>query len=107
MTQELHKKFQKEQEKEKKDIINLYNKLYKEKLIWFVLGGLISSDSFIEVPKDLIPEAYKLHIQKLKDILSYIPQTNIPDEDKEKIIDFINKGIQLLTTKLNNINKII
>lgn len=44
-------------------------------------------------------------------MLPYIPQTNIPDEDKENIIDYINKGIQLLTTELNNItnneNKII
>lgn len=85
----------------KEELIELYNSIYDDGLFWFVLGSLISSDSFIFSDKDELRLKYDQNITKLEEILEILPETKIPD--KEKVSDTIQHSIEILSTEYKNL----
>lgn len=85
----------------KEELIEFYNSLYDNDLFWYVLGSLISSDSFILSDKDNLRLKYNQHIAKLEELLKILPETEIPD--KEKVSDMIRNGIGTLLTEYKNL----
>lgn len=85
----------------KEELIELYNSIYNDGLLWFILGSLISSDSFISSDKDELKLKYDQHITKLEELLEILPETKIPD--KEKVSDMIQNGIETLLTEYKNL----
>lgn len=85
----------------KEELIELYNSIYNDGLLWFILGSLISSDSFISSDKDELRLKYDQHITKLEELLKILPETKIPD--KEKVSDMIQNGIETLLTEYKNL----
>jgi len=85
----------------KEELIGLYNSIYDDGLLWFVLGSLVSSDSFISSNKDELRLKYDQHITKLKELLEILPETKIPD--KEKASNMIQSGIEALLTEYKNL----
>lgn len=85
----------------KEELIEFYNSLYDNDLFWYVLGSLISSDSFILSDKNELRSKYDQHITKLKELLKILPETKIPD--KEKVSGMIQSGIETLLTEYKNL----
>lgn len=85
----------------KEELIELYNSIYDDGLLWFVLGSLISSDSFVFSDKDELRLKYDQHIVKLEKLLEILPETKIPD--KEKVSDMIQSGIETLSSEYKNL----
>lgn len=85
----------------KEELIEFYNSLYDNDLFWYVLGSLISSDSFILSDKDELKSKYNQHVTKLEELLKILPETKIPD--KEKVSDMIQSGIETLLTEYKNL----
>lgn len=85
----------------KEELIELYNLLYDNNLFWYILGSLVSSDSFISSDKDELRLKYDQHITKLEELLEILPETKIPD--KEKVSDMIQNGIETLLTEYKNL----
>lgn len=86
-----------------KEMIDLYESMYKDNMMWFVLGSLISSDSFYGITGQKLLKTYKESISRLKKINKLILKTNIPQEDKEKIKELSKEGADLLIHEYNNI----
>ena len=87
--------------KTKEKLIELCNLLYDNNLFWYILGSLISSDSFIS-SKDELRLKYNQHIAELKELLEILPETKIPD--KEKASNMIQSGIETLLTEYKNLD---
>lgn len=87
--------------KTKEKLIELCNLLYDNNLFWYILGSLISSDSFISSDKDELRLKYNQHIAELKELLEILPETKIPD--KEKASNMIQSGIETLLTEYKNL----
>lgn len=85
----------------KKELIEFYNSLYDNNLFWYILGSLISSDSFVFSDKDELRLKYDQHINKLEKLLEILPETKIPD--KEKVSDMIQSGIETLSSEYKNL----
>ena len=90
-------KVEKEPPTEEK-MIKLLENLHKEKMTWFVLGSLISSDSLND-EKD-----YKENLDTLEMMEKAVPKTNIQEEGmKDKIAAYIQKSIKLLKDEYKEI----
>ena len=85
----------------KEELIEFYNSLYDNGLFWYILGSLISSDSFVFSDKDELKLKYDQHITKLEELLKILPETKIPA--KEEVSDMIQSGIQTLLTEYKNL----
>ena len=85
-----------------KEMIQLYESMYNDNMLWFVLGSLISSDSFIGVKGNSLIKQYRTNISTLKRIIKLIPKTNIPVEQKDSILN-IAKDIN---EKKNKVKKV-
>ena len=87
--------------KTREELIEFYNLLYDKELFWYILGSLISSDSFVFSDKDELRLKYDQHINKLKELLEILPEIKIPD--KEKASNMIQSGIEILLTEYKNL----
>lgn len=85
----------------KEELIEFYNSLYDNNLFWYILGSLISSDSFIFSDKDELRLKYDQNITKLEKLLEILPETKIPG--KEKVSDMIQSGIEILLSEYKNL----
>ena len=65
--------------------LELIEALYANDMMWMILGSLISADILIT------KEDYENSIEILNDLVELIPNTNIPEESKEK---YLEKAIQ-------------
>lgn len=89
-------------------MIELYNKLYTEKMMWFILGSLISAENFWTegTHNGELIKSYEYNISQLKDIERLIDEAKeIPEEERSKIKDFAINGIKLLESEMENIKK--
>ena len=73
---------------DKRNLIELLERLIKENLICYVLSDLISSDNSLEEKKS------NLHISK--ELLLLMDEVNIDVEIKNKIIKYLNDTINVL-----------
>lgn len=88
-----------------KEKIELYESIYNDDMLWFILGSLISSDSFIGLKGNCLIKKYRENITRLKEIIKIFPKTNIPDEHKNKVIELANSGLDILISEHNSILK--
>ena len=65
--------------------LELIEALHTNDMMWMILGSLISADTLIT------KEDYENSIEILNDLVELIPNTNIPEESKEK---YLEKAIQ-------------
>jgi hypothetical protein len=86
-----------------KEMIQLYESMYNDNMLWFVLGSLISSDSFIGVKGNSLIKQYRTNISTLKRIIKLIPKTNIPVEQKDSILNIAKDSINILMSEHNTI----
>lgn len=73
---------------DKRNLIELLERLVKENLICFVLANLISSDNSLEEKKS------SLHLSK--ELLLFVDEANIDVEIKNKITKYLNDTINVL-----------
>lgn len=71
------------------NMVELLNKIYESGGIWFYMVSLFSSDSLLSV------EDCDRSIKLLNDTINAIPETNIPDDEKEKILDHCKGAIEI------------
>ena len=94
------------------ELVSIYDNIYKQGMIWFVLGSHISSENFWEINKatseksysDLL-EVYEYHISKLQNIAKIIDKTNIPLSDQQKIKDYALGGLGILKKEMKSKKK--
>lgn len=91
----------------KKEMIDLYESMYADNMLWFVLGGLVSSDTFApymyyDDNKELF-STYREYIHQLENLITYLPESNIPNKEKKKAIKLAKRGIKILKNEHNNI----
>lgn len=87
-------------------MIDLYNRLYIEKMLWFLLGSLLSADNFWErgVDDEKLINSYRYNIAQLKDVERLIEfATDIPEDERIKIKEHATDGIKLLEKELEEI----
>lgn len=85
-------------------LIQRYNKIYKEDMIWFILGSLISSENFWDVYAEITDASFKElcknyehNILKLETIARIITSCNeIPVSDQDKIKKYAVDGAEML-----------
>lgn len=86
-------------------LIVSYNRIYKDNMIWFILGSLVSSENFWDFDTEITDESfrelcenYEYNIFKLETIARIITYCNeIPVSDQNKIKEYANEGADILT----------
>ena len=68
---------------------DLINKLAEEGYLWAYLVGMISSDTLMSA--DDCDRA----IDFLERTMEAVPDTDMPDEDKERTVDYCRRGIDI------------
>ena len=84
------------------DKVNFVQTLYESGGLWYVLGTLISADTYICSKAESI-KRHKLSIETFKKVLELIDQTNMPEGTKEKVKEVSNKGLELLEKELEEL----
>lgn len=90
----------------KEEMIDLCESMYADNMLWFVLGGLVSSDTFAPYMYDNNKElfsTYRENIHQLENLIIYLPESNIPNKEKKKAIKLAKRGIKILKNEHNNI----
>ena len=95
------------------EFIKNYNRIYKDEMIWLILGSLISAENFWEVTENTTDEQYQelldnyvINIYKLSEIANNICKCNeIPEVDQNKIMNYAIGGIYTLTKEMLSVRK--
>lgn len=74
--------------------------LYESGGLWYVLGTLISADTYMCSKEEAI-KRYKESIDTFNNILEVVDQTTLPEATKQKVKESSQRGIELLTEELN------
>lgn len=85
------------------DKIKFLQNLYESGGLWFVLGTLISADTYMCSKEEAI-KRYKESIGIFNKILEVVDQTTMPESIKKKVKETSQQGIELLTKELNKLS---
>lgn len=88
--------------KSKQDYARLLDKLYEENMLWFVLGSMISSDSYICSKEEGLKRRNEA-IKQLQGFVDNINKTNIPNETKQAVKKFALDGVKLLNDEIQEL----
>ena len=85
-------------------LIKRYNEIYKDNMVWFILGSLVSSENFWDFDAEITDESFKelcdnyeYNIFKLETIARIIVSCNeIPVSDQDKIRKYAVDGAEML-----------
>ena len=94
-------------------LIQRYNEIYKDNMIWFILGSLISSENFWEVGTwtseekfNELCQKYEYNISKLERIAKIITScSDIPVSDQKKIKKYAKDGAKLLKREYGEVKE--
>ena len=94
-------------------LIQRYNEIYKDDMIWFILGSLISSENFWEVGTwtseekfNELCQKYEYNISKLERIAKIITScSDIPVSDQKKIKKYAKDGVKLLKNEYDEVKE--
>lgn len=80
------------------DLVNL---LYKDNLnyLWIIIAELISSNNNYDY------KSYSYNINELNLLKEAINKSTIPQKDKEKLLNHINRGLEVLLKEFEKINQ--
>lgn len=84
------------------DKIKFLQNLYESGGLWFVLGTLISADTYMCSKEEAI-KRYKESMCTFNKILEAVDYTNIPEKAKQKVKETTQQGLELLTKELNEL----
>jgi hypothetical protein len=84
--------------------IQLFETLYSTDVLWYVLGGLISSDSFCYIPNNEVYQRYEESIDTLKKMVELIPKSTIPYKDRRKATSLAKKGLKMIMKEYKQLN---
>lgn len=79
------------------EMIKFYEDLYKNNMLWFIIGALIGADAFIMYDGEERIKALESGIETLRNMVEFIPKTNIPQSTKELVVKSAEDGIAILT----------
>ncbi len=71
----------------------LLEKLYKNNLLYLVLVSLISADTLISI------ENCEKSLESMVELEKLLPETDIPEEEKIKIKEYIKKGFSIIKSE--------
>lgn len=94
-------------------LIVSYNGIYKDGMIWLILGSLISSENFLDFDTEITDEKFKklcdnyeYNISKLETIDRIITYcSDIPVADQNKIKKHAKDGAKLLKKEYDGVKK--
>lgn len=83
------------------DYTDLVNLLYKDNLnyLWIIIAELISSNNNYDY------KSYSYNINELNLLKEAINKSTIPQKDKEKLLNHINRGLEVLLKEFEKINQ--
>ena len=83
------------------DYTDLVNLLYKDNLnyLWIIIAELISSNNNYDY------KSYSYNINELNLLKEAINKSTIPQKDKEKLLNHINWGLEVLLKEFEKINQ--
>ena len=83
------------------DYTDLVNLLYKDNLnyLWIIIAELISSNNNYDY------KSYSYNINELNLLKEAINKSTIPQKDKEKLLNHINVGLEVLLKEFEKINQ--
>ena len=83
------------------DYTDLVNLLYKDNLnyLWIIIAELISSNNNYDY------KSYSCNINELNLLKEAINKSTIPQKDKEKLLNHINRGLEVLLKEFEKINQ--
>lgn len=83
------------------DYTDLVNLLYKDNLnyLWIIIAELISANNNYDY------KSYSYNINELNLLKEAINKSTIPQKDKEKFLNHINRGLEVLLKEFEKINQ--
>lgn len=83
------------------DYTDLVNLLYKDNLnyLWIIIAELISSNNNYNY------KSYSYNINELNLLKEAINKSTIPQKDKEKLLNHIYRGLEVLLKEFEKINQ--
>ena len=83
------------------DYTDLVNLLYKDNLnyLWIIIAELISANNNYDY------KSYSYNINELNLLKEAINKSTIPQKDKEKLLNHINMGLEVLLKEFEKINQ--
>lgn len=83
------------------DYTDLVNLLYKDNLnyLWIIIAELISANNNYDY------KSYSYNINELNLLKEAISKSTIPQKDKEKFLNHINRGLEVLLKEFEKINQ--
>lgn len=83
------------------DYTDLVNLLYKDNLnyLWIIIAELINSNNNYDY------KSYSYNINELNLLKEAINKSTIPQKDKEKLLNHINRGLEVLLKEFEKINQ--
>lgn len=97
--------------KTNEELIEFYNKVYEDNMMWFALASYISADNFWEINDNTtednyneLVEKYNHNISKLEEIVYIIDCCDkVPEIDQKKINDYAVDGAVILKDELETV----
>lgn len=94
-------------------LIKRYNEIYKDNMVWLILGSLVSSENFWDFDAEITDESFKelcdnyeYNISKLETIARIIVSCNeIPVSDQGKIRKYAVDGAEMLKKEYDAVKK--
>lgn len=83
------------------DYTDLVNLLYKDNLnyLWIIIAELISANNNYDY------KSYSYNINELNLLKEAINKSTIPQKDKEKLLNHISRGLEVLLKEFEKINQ--
>lgn len=83
------------------DYTDLVNLLYKDNLnyLWIIIAELINSNNNYDY------KSYSYNINELNLLKEAINKSTIPQKNKEKLLNHINRGLEVLLKEFEKINQ--
>lgn len=83
------------------DYTDLVNLLYKDNLnyLWIIIAELISANNNYNY------KSYSYNINELNLLKEAMNKSTIPQKDKEKLLNHINRGLEVLLKEFEKINQ--
>lgn len=83
------------------DYTDLVNLLYKDNLnyLWIIIAELISTNNNYDY------KSYSYNINELNLLKEAINKSTIPQKDKEKLLNHIDRGLEVLLKEFEKINQ--